>query len=135
MQQKNRLWYYVRLPVVSLVLFSLVLTACVAPAAAPATGSTAAKPEATAAPVAAGAAASRADTLVFAADLNGSVFAFDQRDGSIRFRYNTGQPIGGGVVSYAVSGKQYIAVASGLDAPMTWQTKSSAATVIVFALP
>ncbi len=73
--------------------------------------------------------------LVFAADLSGNVFGFDQRDGTIRFRYNTGQPIGGGVVSYAAGGKQYIAVASGLDAPMTWQTKSSAATVVVLGLP
>ncbi|HEY5087748.1 MAG TPA: PQQ-binding-like beta-propeller repeat protein [Gemmatimonadaceae bacterium] len=73
--------------------------------------------------------------LVFAADLDGNILGFDQRDGSIRFRYNTGQPIGGGIVSYAVSGKQYIAVASGLDAPTTWQTKSSAATVVVLALP
>ena len=73
--------------------------------------------------------------LVFAADLSGNVFGFDQRDGSIRFRYNTGQPIGGGVVSYAVAGKQYIAVASGLDAPATWQTKSSPASVVAFALP
>ncbi|MCX6048977.1 MAG: ABC transporter substrate-binding protein [Chloroflexi bacterium] len=68
MQQKNRLWHYLRLPVVSLVLFSLVLTACVAPAA-PATGSTNTTAEATAAPVAAGEAASREDTLIFAADL------------------------------------------------------------------
>jgi alcohol dehydrogenase (cytochrome c) len=86
------------------------------------------------APIVAGVTAT-AGGLVFAADLGGNVLGFDQRDGSIRFRYNTGQPIGGGVVSYAVAGKQYIAVASGLDAPMTWQTKSSPATVVVLALP
>jgi alcohol dehydrogenase (cytochrome c) len=73
--------------------------------------------------------------LVFAADLDGNLLGFDQSDGSIRFRYNTGQPIGGGVVSYSVGGKQYIAVASGLDAPMTWKTKSSAATVVILGLP
>jgi len=72
--------------------------------------------------------------LVFAADLDGNLLGFDQSDGSIRFRYNTGQPIGGGVVSYSVGGKQYIAVASGLDAPMTWKTRSSAATVVVLGL-
>ncbi|CAN5399998.1 ABC transporter substrate-binding protein [soil metagenome] len=69
MKQKIYLWRYVRLPIVLLVLFSLVLTACVAPAAAPATGTNGAAAEATAAPVAADATANRADTLVFAADL------------------------------------------------------------------
>ncbi|MEO7042979.1 MAG: PQQ-binding-like beta-propeller repeat protein, partial [Gemmatimonadaceae bacterium] len=66
-------------------------------------------------PVVAGVTAT-AGGLVFAANLSGDVMAFDQRDGAIRFRYNTGQPIGGGIVSYSVSGKQYIAIASGLDA-------------------
>lgn len=73
--------------------------------------------------------------LVFAADLSGDVFAFDARSGAILFRHNTGQPIGGGIVSYAVDGKQYIAVASGLDAEFTWKVKSSPAKVVVFALP
>lgn len=73
--------------------------------------------------------------VVFAADLNGNFMAFDSRNGAIRFRYNTGQPIGGGIVSYAAGGKQYVAVASGLNAPLTWQTKSSAAKVVVLALP
>jgi len=45
------------------------------------------------------------------------------------------QPIGGGVVSYAVGGKQYLAVASGMSAPMTWLTKSDAAKVVVYSLP
>lgn len=86
------------------------------------------------APIVAGVTAT-AGGLVFTADLGGNVLGFDQRDGSVRFRYNTGQPIGGGVVSYAVAGRQYIAVASGLDASTTWQTKSSPAAVVVLALP
>lgn len=85
-------------------------------------------------PIVAGVTAT-AGGVVFAANLSGDLMGFDQRDGSIRFRYNTGQPIGGGIVSYSVGGKQYIAVASGLDAPLTWQTKSSAASVVVLTLP
>ena len=73
--------------------------------------------------------------LVFAADLSGNLMAFDERDGSIRFRYATGQPIGGGIVTYLVNGKQYVAVASGLNAPDTWQVESSPATIVVLALP
>ena len=73
--------------------------------------------------------------IVFAADLSGNVMAFDQRDGAVRFRYSTRQPIGGGIVTYLVRGRQYVAVASGLDAPDTWQVKSSPARVVVLALP
>lgn len=88
---------------------------------------------ASAAPIIAGV-TTTAGGLVFAADLSGNVLGFDARTGAILFRYGTGQPIGGGVVSYAVNGKQYIAVASGLHAPLTWQVKSSPAKVVVFAL-
>jgi alcohol dehydrogenase (cytochrome c) len=85
-------------------------------------------------PIVAGVTAT-AGGLVFAANISGEVIGFDQRDGAIRFRYDTGQPVGGGIVSYSVRGKQYIAIASGLDAPLTWQTKSSPASVVVLTLP
>lgn len=89
---------------------------------------------ASASPIVAGV-TTTAGGLVFAADLSGNFLAFDERTGAILYRYNTGQPIGGGLVSYAVSGKQYVAIASGLHAPLTWQVKSSPAKVVVFALP
>jgi alcohol dehydrogenase (cytochrome c) len=73
--------------------------------------------------------------LVFTGDLDGNVLAFDAVDGRILWRATTGQPIGGGVVSYAVQGNQYIAVASGLHAPMTWRLKSSPAKLVVYSLP
>jgi hypothetical protein len=38
-------------------------------------------------------------------------------------------------VSYAVQGNQYIAVASGLHAPVTWRLKSSPAKLVVYSLP
>ncbi len=89
---------------------------------------------ASATPIVAGVTAT-AGGLLFAADLGGNILGFDQHSGAILFRYNTGQPVGGGVVTYSAAGRQYVAVASGLDAPITWQTKSSAATVVVLALP
>lgn len=89
---------------------------------------------ASAAPFVAGVTAT-AGGLVFAADLSGNLLGFDAATGSILFRYKTGQPIGGGVVTYAVAGRQFLAVASGLHAPLTWQVKSSDATVVVLALP
>lgn len=89
---------------------------------------------ASSAPIVAGVTAT-AGGLVFAADLSGNLMAFDERDGGVGFRYATGQPIGGGVITYLVNGKQYVAVASGLHAPDTWQVQSSPATVVVLALP
>jgi alcohol dehydrogenase (cytochrome c) len=73
--------------------------------------------------------------VLFAADLNGQLLGFDARNGSILFRYETHQPIGGGIVTYRVGDVQYLAVASGLHAPLTWRVKSSPAKVVVFALP
>lgn len=73
--------------------------------------------------------------LVFTADLAGNFMALDAESGTVLFRYNTGQPVGGGVVSYSVAGRQYVAVASGLHAPLTWKVKSSDARVIVLSLP
>ncbi|MFL5402131.1 MAG: pyrroloquinoline quinone-dependent dehydrogenase [Gemmatimonadales bacterium] len=78
---------------------------------------------------------STAGGLVFTGDLNGNVLGFDGKTGRILWRGKTGQPIGGGVASYAVGGRQFIAVASGLHAPVTWQLKSSPAKVVLFSLP
>ncbi|HEX5385255.1 MAG TPA: PQQ-binding-like beta-propeller repeat protein [Gemmatimonadales bacterium] len=72
--------------------------------------------------------------VVMTGDLNGEFLVFDAHDGHEVYRYSTGQPIGGGVISYAVDGRQYAAVAAGLDAPRTWQIESSPATVVVFGL-
>jgi hypothetical protein len=38
------------------------------------------------------------------------------------------------VVSYAVGGRQFVAVASGLHAPVTWQLKSTPAKTVIFSL-
>ena len=78
---------------------------------------------------------STAGGLVFTGDLSGDVLAFDAGDGRILWRSNTGQPIGGGIISYAVNDRQFIAVASGLHAPVTWQLKTSPARVVVYGLP
>jgi alcohol dehydrogenase (cytochrome c) len=78
---------------------------------------------------------STAGGLVFTGDLSGQVMAFDAGTGAIRWRYATGQPIGGGVITYRAGGRQYVAVAAGMHAPMTWKLESSPARVVVFALP
>ncbi len=74
------------------------------------------------------------DRLVFTGDLNGEVPAFDVRSGAVLWRYSTGQPIGGGVVTYRAGGRQYLAVAAGMHAPLTWKLKSPPAKVVIFAV-
>ena len=73
--------------------------------------------------------------VVFTADLRGEVMAFDARDGRLLWHDGTGQPVGGGVVSYEAAGRQLLAVAVGLHAPGTWQLETSDARVVVYGLP
>jgi alcohol dehydrogenase (cytochrome c) len=73
--------------------------------------------------------------VVFTGDIAGDFLALDARSGSILWRHDTGQPIGGGVISYAINGKQYVAVASGMRSKIGWQVDSSRARIVVFALP
>ena len=73
--------------------------------------------------------------LTFTADQAGTVYAFDTRTGAVRWRHGAGMPLGGSVVTYAVGGRQYVAVAAGRHAPITWRVTSPKARVLVFALP
>jgi alcohol dehydrogenase (cytochrome c) len=77
---------------------------------------------------------STAGGLVFTGDLRGEVMAFDARSGALRWRYPTGLPIGGGVVSYRAGGRQYVAVAAGMHAPVTWKLESKPAKIFVFGV-
>jgi len=73
--------------------------------------------------------------VVFTGDIAGDFMAFDARSGQMLWRHDTDQPIGGGVITYAVNGKQYVAVASGMRSKIGWQVDSTPAKVVVFALP
>jgi alcohol dehydrogenase (cytochrome c) len=73
--------------------------------------------------------------LVFTGDLHGDVLALDATTGKVRWRWTTSLPIGGGVVTYRAGGRQYVAVAAGMHAPVTWRLESPPAEVLVFAVP
>lgn len=51
--------------------------------------------------------------LVFGGDANGRFRAFDQVTGEILWEINLGSPVSGFPISYAVDGRQYIAVSTG----------------------
>lgn len=74
--------------------------------------------------------------VIFAGELSGDFMALDARTGKVGFRFNTGGPIGGGIVTYQLSGRQFVAVMSGSPSPL-WQNPQNpgAPTVFVFALP
>lgn len=76
-----------------------------------------------------------AGNLVLSGELTGDFVAFDARTGRVLYRFNTGGPIGGGVVTYAVGRKQYVAVMSGQPSRFSVGRDPGAATVLVFGLP
>jgi alcohol dehydrogenase (cytochrome c) len=51
--------------------------------------------------------------LLFGGDANGRFRAYDQRNGEIIWETNLGAPVNGYPASFAVNGKQYVAVSTG----------------------
>jgi alcohol dehydrogenase (cytochrome c) len=70
--------------------------------------------------------------LVFTADLLGNVLAFDATSGALLASVATGFPTGGGVASYEVSGKQYVAVAAGMTG--NFKTPSVNSEIVILGL-
>jgi alcohol dehydrogenase (cytochrome c) len=68
--------------------------------------------------------------LVFTADLNGNLFAFDARTGAILKQIAIGQPVGGGVITYGAAGRQFVAVAAGMQSPQVWHTTGTNQIVV-----
>jgi len=72
--------------------------------------------------------------LLFTGDTAGQFLALDQKTGKVLYRFNTGGSMAGGMASYTVGGKQYLAVASG-NTSRDVAAPYGAATIIVFGLP
>lgn len=75
-----------------------------------------------------------AGELVFTGELTGDFLVLDARDGKVLYRFNVGGPLNGGIISYAINGRQYVAVNSG-NATGFWRAAKGSATVLLFALP
>jgi alcohol dehydrogenase (cytochrome c) len=84
-------------------------------------------------PMLAGLTATAGDVL-FTGDLNGDFLVLLASSGKELYRFNTGGAIAGGISTYAVHGRQYVAVASGNSSRVTWGS-TGAATIFIFALP
>ena len=72
--------------------------------------------------------------LILTGELTGDFLVLDAQSGQVLYRFNTGGAITGGVITYGVQGKQYVAATSGSAAGF-WRTPRAASTVIVFSLP
>jgi alcohol dehydrogenase (cytochrome c) len=73
--------------------------------------------------------------LVFGGELTGDFIALESQTGQVLYRFNTGGPMGGGIVTYAIGGKQYVAVASGRPSQLWMAEHPGTPTVFLFALP
>ncbi|MYH31265.1 MAG: PQQ-binding-like beta-propeller repeat protein, partial [Acidobacteria bacterium] len=76
--------------------------------------------------------------LVFGGDVNGRFRAFDDTTGEILWEINLGSPVSGFPISYAVDGRQYVAVSTGTARfiNLTPELHPSAGNnLFVFALP
>ena len=72
--------------------------------------------------------------LVFTGELEGDFLALDAADGRMLYRFSTGGRLNGGLATYEVAGRQYVAVAVG-NANAFWRMPPASASIIVFGLP
>jgi len=70
--------------------------------------------------------------VLFTGDLDNNFLVLDASNGNTLYKFNTGGSVGGGVVTYEVGGKQYVATTSGVVSGFFGGNGTSA--IIVFAL-
>ena len=70
--------------------------------------------------------------VVFTGELTGDFLVLDARSGDVLYRFNTGGPLGGGIVTYELEGKQYVGAVSGRPSP--FMENKGSPIVFVFAL-
>ena len=75
-----------------------------------------------------------AGDVVLTGDLDGNFLVLDSHSGETLYSFATGGAVAGGVSTYLVDGRQYVAAASGNSSRTVWKT-TGAATVVVFGLP
>jgi alcohol dehydrogenase (cytochrome c) len=71
--------------------------------------------------------------LLLTGDLGGNFYAFDKTNGKVLLTAKAGGAIAGGVVTYTVNGKQYVATTSGNISRATFKTTGSP-TIVVMAV-
>lgn len=72
--------------------------------------------------------------VVFAADLAGNLFALDAASGKRLWNDNVGQPLGGGIITYRVGDRQFLAAAAG-NGGGVWPIDVTRSSIVVYGLP
>jgi glucose dehydrogenase len=73
--------------------------------------------------------------VIFTGDMAGNVLVLDSRDGRVLFKDHTRGSIAGGVITYAVNGKQYVAATSGNISRFTWGAQGRPSLVLYTLSP
>ena len=71
--------------------------------------------------------------VIFSGSADNDFLVIDQRNGDVLYRFNTGGSVGGGVVTYEIDGKQYVAATSGVISGFHGGSGTSA--IVVLTLP
>jgi alcohol dehydrogenase (cytochrome c) len=71
--------------------------------------------------------------LVFTGDLDGDFLALDAKTGRVLYRYDTKGAMAGGIVTYRVGGRQFVAATSGNTSFVAWRVTGKP-TLVVFGL-
>ncbi|HEV7715506.1 MAG TPA: PQQ-binding-like beta-propeller repeat protein, partial [Steroidobacteraceae bacterium] len=72
--------------------------------------------------------------IVMAGDVSGHFYALRSSDGQVLFRSDTGGGVSGGIVTYTVNHKQYIAITSGNLSRNMWKSPGLP-HIIIYSLP
>ncbi len=74
-----------------------------------------------------------ASGVTFTGDMAGNVLAFDSATGNVLFKHKTQGSIAGGVITYGINGKQYVAATSGNISRLTWGAQGKP-SIVVYSL-
>jgi alcohol dehydrogenase (cytochrome c) len=69
--------------------------------------------------------------LIFTGDLDGNFYALDKESGEVLFKTHVGGAVAGGVVTYMVNGRQYVATTAGNVSRATFKTAGSPRLVVL----
>jgi alcohol dehydrogenase (cytochrome c) len=76
--------------------------------------------------------------LIFTGETSGDVIALDAESGNLLYRFPVGGPVAGGVITYEIRGKQYVAAVSGFMSKffeLSGADEGGTPTIILFSLP
>src|SRR5262249_39291737 len=76
--------------------------------------------------------------VLFTGEITGDFAAIDSSTGKFLYRFNAGGPIAGGVITYQVQGRQYVAAVSGFISDffaLSGGDQGGTPTIVLFSLP